>query len=193
MNATSGPLVEGNFALDLINTEENRRGVRRDFIGSPEEFSLWLTDEELSGAVSKIQIPFDVKVWSESIEKVHDLRTEIREYLERIADGEETPNEFVRRLESFVERAPFTMKLHEERVVNIPVGEPIERLCSLVTANVLRLIGEGRMRYLRRCENPNCLFMFLDESGRRKWCSMKRCGNRAKVTRHMKRQAPGES
>jgi len=189
MNAAGEPLIEGNLAIDLMNTEEIRRGVRRDFIGSADEFSVWLSDEELVGAISKVQIPFEVEVWpSENLEKVRELRSEVREYLGQVAEGRGIETEFVQQLESFVERAPFILKLHNGRVVRIPMGDPIERLCSLVAMYVLELIGTDQFRHLRRCENPNCLFMFIDESGRRKWCSMKVCGNRAKVTKHLRRQ-----
>lgn len=46
----------------------------------------------------------------------------------------------------------------------------------------------GRHR-LRRCANPECRFLFLDESksGTRIWCDMTTCGNRAKARRHYAR------
>lgn len=194
MSQTPKLMVEGNISIDLINTEEIRRGVRQEFIGSPDEFAVWLTEEEMSGALSKVQLPFDVKVWStESLAEVHKLRSGVRSSLEQIVDGEDIQADFVHELESFVEQAPFTMKLNEGKVVTVPIGGPIQRLCSLVAADILRLIGEDQLRHLRRCSNPDCLFLFLDTSGRRKWCSMKRCGNRAKVTKHLKRQVSGDS
>jgi predicted RNA-binding Zn ribbon-like protein len=190
---TANPLVEGNLCIDLVNTEEIRRGVRKDFIGSPDEFAVWLTEEEMAGALSKIQLPFEVEVWSpENVEHVHELRYEVRSNLEQLAEGESIQADFVRDLESFIEQAPFTMKLKEGKVVKIPIGRPFQRLCSLVAADILRLIEEDQFQHLRLCTNPHCLFLFLDTSGRRKWCSMKRCGNRAKVVKHLKRQVSGD-
>ncbi|WP_407635569.1 CGNR zinc finger domain-containing protein [Effusibacillus pohliae] len=61
-----------------------------------------------------------------------------------------------------------------------------------MTADVLRLISEGQIKYLRRCGNPTCLFIFTDRSGRRKWCSMRRCGNRANGVKHLKRRTHSE-
>jgi len=48
--------------------------------------------------------------------------------------------------------------------------------------------GEGAR--LRRCQNPACGLVFLDESraASRRWCSMQRCGNRAKVRAHRARR-----
>jgi predicted RNA-binding Zn ribbon-like protein len=39
---------------------------------------------------------------------------------------------------------------------------------------------------LRRCANPECLWLFIDasKSGNRRWCDMASCGNRAKAARH---------
>jgi len=41
-------------------------------------------------------------------------------------------------------------------------------------------------RLIRRCANPDCLWLFVDESrnGTRRWCDMTSCGNRAKARRH---------
>lgn len=50
-------------------------------------------------------------------------------------------------------------------------------------------LASGRLR-LRCCANPQCGWLFLDDSksGTRRWCSMSACGNRAKVQRHAQRQ-----
>ena len=42
---------------------------------------------------------------------------------------------------------------------------------------------------VRRCANPECGWLFLDDSraGKRRWCSMSSCGNRAKARRHYHR------
>jgi predicted RNA-binding Zn ribbon-like protein len=43
---------------------------------------------------------------------------------------------------------------------------------------------------LRRCANPQCRWIMLDRSrsGERRWCSMRACGNRAKVRRFRQRE-----
>jgi predicted RNA-binding Zn ribbon-like protein len=48
------------------------------------------------------------------------------------------------------------------------------------------LLAGPRLGKVRRCANPECLFLFLDDSraGKRRWCSMASCGNRAKAKRH---------
>jgi predicted RNA-binding Zn ribbon-like protein len=48
------------------------------------------------------------------------------------------------------------------------------------------LLASAKLAKVRRCANPDCLYLFLDESraGKRRWCTMSSCGNRAKAKRH---------
>ncbi len=48
------------------------------------------------------------------------------------------------------------------------------------------LLASGKLDRVRRCANPECGWLFLDDSraGKRRWCSMSACGNRAKARRH---------
>jgi predicted RNA-binding Zn ribbon-like protein len=48
------------------------------------------------------------------------------------------------------------------------------------------LLAGPRLDRVRRCANPECAWLFLDDSraGKRRWCSMSACGNRAKARRH---------
>ncbi|MBM3648293.1 MAG: hypothetical protein FJX11_10925 [Alphaproteobacteria bacterium] len=48
------------------------------------------------------------------------------------------------------------------------------------------LLTGNRLDRVKRCANPACGWLFLDDSraGKRRWCSMQSCGNRAKARRH---------
>jgi predicted RNA-binding Zn ribbon-like protein len=52
------------------------------------------------------------------------------------------------------------------------------------------LLTSGRLPRVRACANPQCRWLFLDDSkaGTRRWCSMSACGNRAKAHRHYQRR-----
>jgi len=49
------------------------------------------------------------------------------------------------------------------------------------------VIEQYPSRAIRPCTNKQCGFVFLDPSGRRRWCEMAVCGNRAKVRRYAQR------
>jgi predicted RNA-binding Zn ribbon-like protein len=61
------------------------------------------------------------------------------------------------------------------------LGLPLYNL-SLLAADLLT--GSSR-EHVRTC--PSCGWLFLDPRGRRRWCSMATCGNRAKVRAHAAR------
>jgi len=44
---------------------------------------------------------------------------------------------------------------------------------------------------IRTCADPRCGWLFLDPTGRRRWCEMAVCGNRAKVRRYAERHRSG--
>ncbi|MGH3656747.1 MAG: CGNR zinc finger domain-containing protein [Micromonosporaceae bacterium] len=49
------------------------------------------------------------------------------------------------------------------------------------------LCGPDRAK-VRACPGGDCGWLFIDQRGRRRWCSMESCGNRAKVRSHAARQ-----
>ena len=57
-----------------------------------------------------------------------------------------------------------------------------------IAAATVPLLERGER--LRRCDNPACRWLFVDESrrGDRRWCDMAVCGNRAKGTRYRHRR-----
>jgi predicted RNA-binding Zn ribbon-like protein len=58
----------------------------------------------------------------------------------------------------------------------------VEATLALVARDALDLVSSADLARVRPCSNPECQVLFLDSSrpGRRRWCSMGTCGNRAK-------------
>jgi predicted RNA-binding Zn ribbon-like protein len=73
------------------------------------------------------------------------------------------------------------------------VGSPepsAPALLAPVLWSAADLLVGGQLAHVRQCANPECGWLFLDNSkgGNRRWCSMSACGNRAKAHRHYLRQ-----
>lgn len=70
-------------------------------------------------------------------------------------------------------------------------GQPGAILWPLLRDAAELLVTEDPAR-IRRCQGAGCERLFLDTSkaGRRRWCRMQTCGNRAKARRHARRHAP---
>jgi predicted RNA-binding Zn ribbon-like protein len=71
----------------------------------------------------------------------------------------------------------------------------VRDLMSTVARDAIDVFGGPRAARLKRCEGSRCALLFVDtsRSGRRRWCSMDRCGNRAKVAAHRHRRKDSDS
>jgi predicted RNA-binding Zn ribbon-like protein len=73
------------------------------------------------------------------------------------------------------------------------IGTPEPSAASLLAPalwSAADLLVSKQLERVRQCANPECGWLFLDnsKSGNRRWCSMSACGNRAKAHRHYLRQ-----
>lgn len=67
----------------------------------------------------------------------------------------------------------------------------LDWLLAAIARSAAEIIAEAATPRLRVCSNPSCGLLFYDSSrtGRRRWCSMSRCGNRHKVAAFSKRHS----
>lgn len=68
-------------------------------------------------------------------------------------------------------------------------ADDIRRIRLAAAASAVDLLRDRtRLSRVRMCPGNNCGWLFLDTSGRRRWCSMEVCGSRAKMRRLYERQ-----
>lgn len=68
----------------------------------------------------------------------------------------------------------------------VPVGDAFAGLVIPVVESAADALILGELPRVRRCADPRCCRVFFDntKNGRRRWCDMATCGNRAKAARH---------
>ncbi|MFB5191918.1 CGNR zinc finger domain-containing protein [Alicyclobacillus fastidiosus] len=181
------PLISGHLSLDLVNTELVRRGTRHDLLVTVEDLTRWVSEMNQSGSLHPSAIP-DVSNSPEVLQNVRKLRQVLRYHFVNITEGVLPSDDFRRHWEGLIANAPFAYRLIGDSLVQVPIGTPSDAVASLVSLDVLRLLATGELLTLRRCANPDCVLLFFDATGKRKWCSMRICGNRAKVARHEHRR-----
>jgi predicted RNA-binding Zn ribbon-like protein len=69
------------------------------------------------------------------------------------------------------------------------------QVLSMLARDAVDLFAGPLARRIRVCAAPDCGLLYLDQSrtGSRQWCSMQRCGTRAKVRAHRERRKSGNS
>ncbi|MGN7169897.1 CGNR zinc finger domain-containing protein [Paenibacillus cellulositrophicus] len=182
-NTGSFPLLSGHPSLDLVNTELVRRGIRHDLLIRPDDLTAWLEALDMKESLPSLQHASS-EITKEALNKVKEFRMVVRDMYERLADGQEVTRSWIRLMEACIANAPLSYHFIDGRLVPVPLGTDIDAILSLVALDALRLLEAGELAYLHRCSNPECVLLYVDRSGRRKWCSMKICGNRNKVARN---------
>jgi predicted RNA-binding Zn ribbon-like protein len=75
------------------------------------------------------------------------------------------------------------LHLHEK------APQPTRAALSVIARDAILLLGSERILRVKECARPDCTLLFVDasRSGRRRWCSMDACGNRAKTVGYRRR------
>ncbi len=121
------------------------------------------------------------------------LRDVLRRAIAAAATGDLLSSRDVETLNSYAADEPPIVALSPQgRILHIAT-DPVRCALAALARDGIAVIAR-RARDLRRCEG--CKAYFIDDSRgrRRRWCSMERCGNRAKVAgyrarRGLKREA----
>lgn len=107
---------------------------------------------------------------------IRDFRNRGREY---VLEGKHT--EFISSLTGNVKQAPLYFDKHLNPV---PSCGGSRGLLSLLSYKMLEAYQGNIFSKIKKCHSPACYALFVDYSGRRKWCSMEICGNRTKARKH---------
>lgn len=123
-----------------------------------------------------------------------ELRDLIRDLVARLAVGSKPTGRQVRVLNRVLRDG-----LHYHQLVTDPgggdrfavsqVGDDMAQARSTIAGSLAHYLADHDRERLRICADDTCRWLFVDHSpaGRRRWCDMRTCGNRAKVARHRAR------
>jgi predicted RNA-binding Zn ribbon-like protein len=145
--------------------------------------------------------PADLAAWAKTskapstkeFEQAIALREAIYRLFDAQAQGKAVPSRDLEALNDALAHAPARKALKRTRAgyeweVDGKSGTAFGLLAPVLWSAGDLLAGPQLAR-VRRCANLECGWLFLDDSraGRRRWCSMSACGNRAKARRHYAR------
>jgi predicted RNA-binding Zn ribbon-like protein len=127
----------------------------------------------------------------EQLTAAHELRRAVYATFAAIARGKPPPADALETV-----RATHAAAAAEGRLVAREgawtlewTAEDPRRVRFAVAADAVALLRDGRrLPRVRRCPGRNCGWLFLDLSGRRRWCSMTTCGSREKMRRMYERR-----
>jgi predicted RNA-binding Zn ribbon-like protein len=163
----------GRPALDLCNT----RLGERDLLTGPSDLRRWFVETGLAHHPPRVS--------RRELEAARMLRDGIREAL--LADDGPRLADLA---EDWLGGAPGRLRVEQDTLRARFAPAARTSSCLLVDAvlDALDLVRESPGR-VRECADPRCAAVFLDTSRNRsrRWCSMERCGARAKASAYYRR------
>lgn len=178
--------IGGAPSVDLVNTLRERWRRRVECLVNPADLAEWLRRAGLVGA--------GVTATEAQLDAARALREDIDRLLVAAVEGRSADPEAVAALDAALARwAPRPALVAgadgTPALVDRGPADPVDAALGALALDAAAILGGPRRDRLRICAADDCSARFLDMSpaGRRRWCSMAGCGNRAKVRRHRAR------
>lgn len=196
-----------SLALDFLNSLALPMGKEVEWLGSGADLLAWLKASDLvdTTVLDEMRSTANPSELDAVAAQARALREWFRDFvvrhrgkaLTRKALAELDPlNRLLARDEQFAQielrpkGASESPELALELVVRRRWQSPDALLLPVADA-IAQLVTTADFRNVKQCEGSACVLHFLDTTrdGRRRWCSMAVCGNRAKQAAHRSRKS----
>ncbi len=186
--------------LDFVNTDDVQRGVRTDILQDFDALVQWLqaadvVDAERATGMRRRaqQQPAGATA---ALADARRIRAALRALAERGMGTSDIRLNALSEINRVLGRSAGTRRV-ELRLDGgfvrsfVPTGDAFAGLMIPVVESAADALVAGELLRVRRCADPRCLRVFFDgtKNGRRRWCDMATCGNRAKAARHRLKSA----
>ena len=179
--------------LDFVNSDNIVRGG--DALYDFERFVRWLEAAQLLDAERAATMRRRAQQQPAGALAVlgdaRRVRTVLRALAERGDVSHEIRAEALGEINRVLGRSAGTRRLELQGDGNfvrafVPVGDAFAGLLIPIVESAADALILRELARVRRCADPRCGRVFQDETknGRRRWCDMATCGNRAKAARH---------
>ncbi|MEV4707981.1 CGNR zinc finger domain-containing protein [Actinoplanes sp. NPDC049316] len=176
----------GTLCLELssVTGGEGHR-ARYEVLHSPADFVRWAAASRLDLRAHGVR-PGDVVVTEEELALVKRLREAVWAGAWATAGGGAVPPAaatVINEVAGMAVPVPF-IAADGARAWRRPVRG--DQLAALIARDAVAALTPPTAARVRMCAADDCALIYLDTSrpGNRRWCSMDRCGNRAKVRGH---------
>lgn len=187
--------LSGNPALDFVNTRAGwNGGAEKEYLATYDDLAVWAEFVKLTEPGSTRRLRTDAAARPAAartaLRRAHDARDLI--YCALTAPHDEAATQpFSDAVQAVAGRVRLVLRNGEPAwEVDPSAGLATPMVAALWSA--AQLLTSSELRRVTACPGHGCGWLFVDRSGRRRWCTMETCGNRAKARRFAeRRRAPG--
>ncbi|HEY0457949.1 MAG TPA: CGNR zinc finger domain-containing protein [Pyrinomonadaceae bacterium] len=196
-------LIADNLFLDFVNTQKMRGGESFETLETFADFLAWTTAVnllEINGAEELFEKWRAAESIGEILEEIQGFRNLLRATAENIAGDKKISDEAIQAINANLKKQCGFTEIERgekdfEKRFRFDLSEPL-KLLHPIAESAADFLCYANFDFLRKCESASCVLYFYDttKNHRRRWCSMKACGNQAKAAafyRRKKQAAPG--
>jgi predicted RNA-binding Zn ribbon-like protein len=199
-------LIGGRLCLDFVNTVSNRLTPPvQDWLATYEDLVAW---GEKAGSIGESEAAAlrgaamqDPGAAQEALAAAHALRATLYDVFAALATGQSPPTAAWDALNQALAEARYHNRLvavADGFAWRWSTGTRLDWPLWPIACSASDLLTSPDWQRIRQCAAEDCSWLFVDTSrnGRRRWCDMQECGNRAKARRYYRRrtepaQVPG--
>lgn len=178
--------VDLEGGLDFLNTIELESGQPVDHLVEPGDAAAWFAAHGL------VHLDAAAGWTAADLDRARGVRDALRDVVDAVVEGGRADPGSVELVNDALATHPTARLELDGAAVRIghrhsaaAVDDALAGIADVIVAE----LANGRPERFRICANDRCRWTFYDDSptGRRRWCDMKTCGNRAKAARHRER------
>ncbi len=194
-------IVGGHPAVDFVNTVSDWNNLDAgDYLDRYDTFLRWNEKLDLVGpnGLRNLRATSE-KEQAKAFAQVRSLRANLHEIFTARAAGRPLPRAALEHLNEIIRATAAWRRLAADEETDYRdicclwdfSGASAIAALGPVAWKAAELLELGALDRLKECPGPQCGWLFLDTSKNRsrQWCSMKTCGNTAKVRRFRERRA----
>ncbi|MEU1663933.1 ABATE domain-containing protein [Streptomyces sparsogenes] len=179
----------GRMCLDFVATLGRRGTLDVERLPDAESLDRWLMESGI------MRGSLDPQATVVELSRAHDLREGIYRLLQAGLKGRPFAPEDVRFVNEVAAEPdlPPQLAAGPEPGTGVLVSAEwakgpyaVRAALSTIARDTIQLLTSSLIGRVKECEADTCSLLFLDDSQarRRRWCSMGRCGNLAKITKY---------
>ena len=171
----------GHPVLEFLATLARRQADPVERLATPEDFQRWL---EIAGVAA------DARCDKRLLVDARELREALYRLVVAAREGRAPAAVDLGLVNAWARKPTPSPQLDSSLGVTRVAPDACRAGLTELARAGIELVAGTQLQLVRNCANPTCSLMFIDQSrpGRRRWCSMERCGNRAKTAAYRERR-----
>jgi predicted RNA-binding Zn ribbon-like protein len=190
-------LIAGNVCLDFVNTLDDRPSAQpKELLKNYYELARFGED---TGILTPAQLDFfyenahlEPDEIKEAMRRAINLRESLHAIFTAVMNKRKAPQDALNRLNANLHNVALHSRLVQSEMSQVEgrlewrfddMASAWDAMLWPIARAAADLLASSDVAHVRACSSPTCQWLFLDTSKNhhRRWCSMKQCGNRAKV------------